>query len=124
MGFSRSIFALAFFTAALPLSAQVQQKQAPKSAITAQKNDSLELKASPELQKSLEELGQAVQALALRVANDPQLRAAALQVASGFVNTAQQVVAENSTIIEEALKTAAEGIAAAETRRKAQGKLP
>lgn len=124
MRFTRSIITLAFFTAALPLSAQAQQQQAPKGAITAQKKDSLEIKASPELQKSLEDLGQAVQALALRIANDPQLRAAALQVASGFVNTAQQVVAENSTIIEEALKTAAEGIATAETRRKAQSKLP
>lgn len=123
MGIFRPIIALAFLAAALPLSAQAQQKQPSKTAIV-QKNDSLHIKASPELQKSLEELGQAVQALALRIANDPQLRAAALQVATGFVNTAQQVVAENSTIIEEALKTAAEGIASAETRRKAQSKLP
>lgn len=124
MGLTQSLIAIAFLAASLPLSAQGQEKQQPKSAITINRNDSLDIKASPELQKSLEELGEAVEALAVRIANDPQLRAAALQVATGFVNTAQQVVAENAVVIEEALKTAAERIASAETKRKAQTKQP
>ena len=124
MRFIRSIIALAFLAVALPVSAQVQEKHPANSLITIRTNDSLDLRTSPELQKSLEELGAAVQALALRIANDPQLRSAALQVATGFVTTAQQVVAENSTAIDEALKAAAERIASAETRRKGQTKRP
>lgn len=79
---------------------------------TIQGPDSVKLKPSPELQKSLDELAAAVQALALRIASDPELKAAAMQVASGFVNTAQQVVTEQSVVLQEALKTAAERIAA------------
>ncbi|HEU4747595.1 MAG TPA: hypothetical protein VFS56_03775 [Gemmatimonadaceae bacterium] len=124
MGHIRPLVALAFFAAALPVTAQAQGKHPAQSAITTHEKDSLDIKASPELQKSLEELSEAVQALALRIANDPQLRAAALQVATGLVNTAQHVVAENSSVIEEALKTAAERIASAETKRKAQTKRP
>jgi len=56
---------------------------------------------------------QPLQALGQRIASDPQIRAAAMQVASGAVTTAQQVVAEQSVHIEEALKTAAERISAA-----------
>ena len=74
--------------------------------------DSVKIKPSPELQKSLDELAAAVQALALRIASDPELKAAAMQVASGFVNTAQQVVTEQSVVLQDALKTAAERIAA------------
>lgn len=79
---------------------------------TIQATDSVKLKPSPELQKSLDELAAAVQALALRIASDPELKAAAMQVASGFVNTAQQVVTEQSVVLQEALRTAAERIAA------------
>ncbi|HLA14749.1 MAG TPA: hypothetical protein VJZ25_06975 [Gemmatimonadaceae bacterium] len=124
MGLTKSLIALGFLAVSLPFSARAQEKQPPKSEITIPRNDSLDIKASPELQKSLEELGEAVQALAIRIANDPQLRAAALHVATGFVNTAQQVVAENSVAIEEALKTAAERIASAEAKRRAQSKQP
>ncbi len=117
----RSIVALAAFTVALPLAAQEQPGKSPaKAGTTIQLSDSMELKPSPELQKSLDELAAAVQALALRIANDPQLRAAAIQVATGFVTAAQQVVAEKSVVIQEALKTAAERIATAETARKKQ----
>ncbi len=117
MRFIRSILVLASLLAAAPLAAQTQpNKTAPKIEL----GDSLDLKVSPELEKSLDELGAAVQALAVRIANDPHLRAAAIQVATGFVTTAQQVVAEQSGAIEEALKTAAERIANAETARKRQ----
>ena len=115
----RSIVAVAAFAAALPLAAQTNPGKAkPKESMTILLSDSLELKPSPELQKSLDELAAAVQALALRIANDPHLRAAAVQVATGFVTTAQKVVAEQSDVIQEALKTAAERIATAETTRR------
>ena len=74
--------------------------------------DTVDYKPSPELQKSLEDLAAAVQALATRITQDPQVKAAALQVASGAVNTAQQVLAEQSVYIQEALKTAADRISA------------
>jgi len=77
--------------------------------------DTVEFKPSPELQKSLEDLAAAVQALALRIASDPEVKAAAMHVASGAVNTAQQVIAEQSVHIQEALKTAAERISASQS---------
>ena len=80
-----------------------------------QTTDTVDFKPSPELQKSLEELAAAVQALARRIANDPQIKTAAMQVASGAVTTAQQVVSEQSVHIQEALKTAAERISAAQS---------
>jgi hypothetical protein len=86
--------------------------------------DSVKLKPSPELQKSLDELTEAVQALALRIASDPELKAAAIQVASGLVTTAHQVVTEQSVVIQEALKTAAERIAASQSTQQQRAKKP
>jgi hypothetical protein len=86
-------------------------------------DDSVKIKPSPELQKSLDELAAAVQALALRIASDPELKAAAMQVASGFVNTAQQVVTEQSVVLQDALKTAAERIAA-QSQQQQRAKKP
>ena len=85
--------------------------------------DSVKLKPSPELQKSLDELAAAVQALALRIASDPEVKAAAMQVASGFVNTAQQVVTEQSVVLQDALKTAADRIAA-QSQQQQRAKKP
>jgi hypothetical protein len=50
------------------------------------------------------------------------LRAAAIQVASGVVVTAQQVITENSVALQEALKTAAEKIAAVQAGERRQPK--
>ena len=91
---------------------------------TIQRDDSLKIKPSPELQKSLDELTEAVQALALRIASDPELKAAAMQVASGLVTTAHQVVTEQSVVIQEALKTAAERIAASQPTQQQRAKKP
>jgi hypothetical protein len=97
-------------------SAARSQQPAPKTPTHGQKaaqvDDSLNLKPSPELQKSLDDLAAAMQALAVRIATDPELKAAAMHVASGFVTTAQQVVVEQSAVLQEALKTAGERIAA------------
>ena len=91
---------------------------------TARRADSLKIKPSPELQKSLDDLAAAVQALALRIASDPELKAAAMKVASGFVNTAQQVVTEQSVVLQDALKTAAERIAATQSTQHERTKKP
>ena len=77
-----------------------------------QRDDTLDIKPSPELQRSLDDLAAAVQALAHRITSDPELKAAALQVATGLVTTAHQVVSEQSVVIQEALKTAADRISA------------
>ena len=96
--------------------ARSQQPDTPsRSKVRAPVEDSVSFKPSPELQKSLEDLARAVQTLALRITSDPEIKSAAVHVASGFVNTAQQVVAEQSVAIEQALKTAADRISAAQS---------
>lgn len=108
-------------------SAARSQQPTDKTPATAKQStrvvDSVKIKPSPELQKSLDELAAAVQALALRIASDPELKAAAMQVASGFVNTAQQVVTEQSVVLQDALKTAAERIAA-QSQQQQRAKKP
>jgi hypothetical protein len=86
--------------------------------------DSVQLKPSPELQKSLDDLSAAVQALALRIASDPELKSAAMKVASGFVTTAQQVITEQSVVLQGALKTAADRIAAAQSIQHERSRKP
>jgi hypothetical protein len=97
-------------------SQQPTDEPTPKSKTHAA--DTVDFKPSPELQKSLEDLAAAFQALALRIASDPQIKAAAMQVASGAVSTAQQVLSEQSVHIEEALKTAADRISAAQSAQQ------
>jgi ABC-type transporter Mla subunit MlaD len=76
--------------------------------------DSVKFEPSPELRQSLEDLAASVQALMNRIASDPKIRADAIQVASGLVTTAQQVVTEQSGVLEHALKNAADKIASAQ----------
>jgi hypothetical protein len=94
--------------------ARSQQPTTPAKS-KASADDSVSLKPSPELQKSLDDLARAVQALALRIASDPEIKTAAVHLATGVVNTAQQVVAEQSVVIQQALKTAADRISAAQS---------
>jgi hypothetical protein len=101
-----------------------QPANEPAAKSKAPKADTVDFKASPELQKSLEELAAAVQTLARRIASDPQIKAAAMQAASGAVTTAQQVVTEQSVHIQEALKTAAEHISAAQSAQRDKVKKP
>lgn len=95
-------------------SAARSQQPATAPNQPAMKPDSVKLEPSPELKKSLEDLAASVQALVDRIKSDPKLRADAIHVASGLVTTAQQVVTEQSAVLEEALKTAADKIAAAQ----------
>ncbi len=104
--------------------ARSQTAKDPVVKPKAQPADTVDFKPSPELQKSLEDLAAALQALGQRIASDPQIRAAAMQVASGAVTTAQQVVAEQSVHIEEALKAAAERISAAQSSQHQKVKKP
>jgi hypothetical protein len=109
---------LVLFAALVAASAARSQQPAGKSSGSAKPRtveDSIKFKPSPELQKSLDELAASVQALAQRIANDPQIRSDAMRVASGLVNTTQRVVAEQSVVIQEGLKTAADRIAAAQS---------
>jgi hypothetical protein len=109
---------LVLFAALVAASAARSQQPAGKSSGSAKPRtaeDSVKFKPSPELQKSLDELAASVQALAQRIASDPKIRSDAMRVASGLVNTTQRVVAEQSVVIQEALKSAADRIAAAQS---------
>jgi len=94
--------------------ARSQQPVTTRANTATPARDSVVLKASPELQKSLDQLAASIQALAQRIASDPEIKTAAMNVASGFVTTAQQVIAEQSGVLEEALKKAAQQINAAQ----------
>jgi hypothetical protein len=111
--------------AAVAASAARSQQPAGKSSAAAKPrtvDDSLKFRPSPELQKSLEELAASVQALAQRIASDPKIRSDAIRVASGLVNTTQRVVSEQSVVIQDALKTAADRIAAAQSAQQQPSK--
>jgi hypothetical protein len=98
---------------------QHPQVSVPKSGGGAiQRTDSVDLKPSPELKKSLEDLAAAIQSLAHKIASDPQIRATAMHVASSAVTTAQQVVAEQSVALQGKLRTAAERISAAQASQQ------
>lgn len=60
--------------------------------------------AAPELERIAESLGR----LALRVSEDPELRRSALRAALGVVDVAEVVVVEQSAILREGLRDAAE----------------
>jgi hypothetical protein len=108
---------LVLFAAVAASAARSQQPsgKASGSAKPRTVEDSVKFKPSPELQKSLEELAASVQALAQRIASDPKIRSDAMRVASGLVNTTQRVVTEQSVVIQDALKSAADRIAAAQS---------
>jgi CBS-domain-containing membrane protein len=101
-----------------------QPGKEPVAKSKASSADTVDFRPSPELQKSLEDLAAALQSLGERIANDPQIRTAAMQVASGAVTTAQQVLAEQSVHIQEALKTAADRISAAQSSQHQKVKKP
>jgi hypothetical protein len=115
------LIGLAVTSAARP---QQPPAKTPTSKPNSRAADSVLLKPSPELQKSLDDLAAAVQALVHRIASDPKIKAAAVQVATGAVTTAQQVVAEQSVNIADALKKAAESISASQATSPEHAKKP
>ena len=114
----------AFAAASAARSQQPTGKSARSPATRAQVDDSVKFKPSPELQKSLDDLAASLQALAHRIASDPQIRSDAMRVASGLVSTAQHVVTEQSVTLQDALKTAADRIAASQTVQRQPSKKP
>ena len=117
------LFVLVIGLAAASAARSQQPTASGQNKTPAKTADSVVFKPSPELQKSLDELSAAVQALAKQITSDPEIKTAAMNVASGFVTTAAQVIAEQSIAIEEALKTAADRINAAQkTQRTAPKK--
>lgn len=96
----------------------------PDPAKRVQSADSVDLKISPELKKSLDDLAASVQALAHRIASDPKIRSDAIKVASGLVTTAQRVVTEQSVVLQGALKTAADRISATQPSPHTADKTP
>jgi hypothetical protein len=78
--------------------------------------ESLADAAAPELERTFEELARTMEALTTRIANDPQLRASAFRVAHGMVEVAQVVLIEQTKLLDEALRVAAERLA--EVREK------
>lgn len=116
------LVAVASLMLAAPLAVNAQQgtPKAPGSAtIILDSKDTVVLKSSPELERAVQDLAAAVQALALKVATDPKLRGAAIEVASGFIKVAEQSVTEHSGVIQEALRNAAQKIAAVQAAERA-----
>ncbi len=67
------------------------------------------------LQKAAAELSRAVEVAVTKVANSPELKSAALQIAANAVTVAQQSLGEQLKMIEAALNAASRQIAAAQT---------
>jgi hypothetical protein len=73
--------------------------------------DSLAAAATPELERSLEQLAQSLEIVRSRIANDPELRASAIRAAQGLTDIAQVVVVEQSRVLQELLRAAADRLA-------------
>jgi hypothetical protein len=114
----------AFAAASAARSQQPTEKSSKSGRSEAQADDSVKFKPSPELQKSLDDLAASVEALAHRIASDPKIRSDAMRVASGLVTTAQRVVTEQSVTLQDALKTAADRISAAQSVQRQPSKQP
>ena len=76
------------------------------------------------LQKAAEDLSKAVEVAVAKVANSPELKTAALQIAAGAVTVAQQSLAEQLKTIEAALNAAARQISAAQAANAAKSQTP
>jgi hypothetical protein len=72
--------------------------------------DSLAVAARPELERTIDEFGAALGALAARITGDRELRESGLRAALGLLDVAQIVVVEQSVLLEEAIRATAERI--------------
>jgi hypothetical protein len=75
---------------------------------------------APELERTAEQLTVTLNALARRIADDPELRASALRAARGGVEVAETVVLEQTTTLQEALRALAERLEARAAARQTQ----
>jgi len=119
----KKLIAAVMLVLAAPLVAVAQSvppSRAPgKATIIVDSKDTVVLRSSPELERAVQDFAAAMQSLALKVATDPKLRSAAIEVASGFINVAQQAVTEQSVVLQEALRNASQKIAAVQAAEKA-----
>jgi hypothetical protein len=67
--------------------------------------------ATPELERSLEQLAGTLSALATRIAGDPELRLSAARAANGLADVAHVVITEQAGLLREVLRAAAERLA-------------
>ena len=116
MRWFRSLAALAvvvlFYACATQTRAPLTDPTArPVSRATPTPLDVPQIPVSPELQRALDQLAATMAAFGQRIANDPSLRVAALQAATRAVSVAQVMVEQNSVVLQDALKAAAEKIA-------------
>jgi hypothetical protein len=81
--------------------------------------EALAAAAAPELERTAEQLGEAVAGLATRLAEDRELRLSAARAARGMVDVAEIVVVEHSATLLDALREAAARIEAV-TRERAK----
>jgi uncharacterized coiled-coil protein SlyX len=75
---------------------------------------------APELERTAEQLTATLNALAKRIADDPELRASALCAAHNGVEVAETVVLEQTTTLQEALRALAERLEARAAARQIQ----
>jgi hypothetical protein len=73
---------------------------------------------APELERTAEQLTVTLNALARRIAEDPELRASALRAARSGVEVAETVVLEQTTTLQEALRALAERLEARAAARQ------
>jgi hypothetical protein len=83
--------------------------------------EALATSVTPELERTVDELAATLNVLADRTARDPELRASATRAARGMVDVAEVVVVEQTSVLQQILREAAdrlETIAAARERRQ------
>jgi hypothetical protein len=74
--------------------------------------ETLAAAATPELQRALDQLTASLNALATRIASDPELRSSAVRAARGAADVGEAVIIEQSGALQEALRTLADRIEA------------
>ena len=119
----RLLLAIAALTTLTVASPATAQSAVTTDTTAAQRSPSAQVstdEALDNLQKAAAELSRAVEIAAVKIANNPEIKTAALQVAAGAVSVAQQSLAEHLKMIEAALNAAARQIAAAQTANVAK----
>jgi hypothetical protein len=72
--------------------------------------ESLVTASSPELERTMEQVAGTLELLASRIAGDAELRASAARASRSLADVAEEVVVEQSVVLREALRTAADRI--------------
>lgn len=78
--------------------------------------DSIAVTTVPELEEAIERLTGTLDLLVRRIANDPELRTSALRTAGGLIVLTERVIAEQSEVLLDVLRTAEEEISKATVR--------